>query len=141
MTMAREFSAGSRSASPLEQESAATLVSRLVSDATALVRNELALAKAEFGQTASAMKTGMIALAIGAAVLLAGLLALLACAILALAEIVEPWLAALIVGAALALLGLVLVQGAKKKFQPSELELDRTQTSLQKDAEVIARRT
>lgn len=138
--MARELSAGSHVA-PLEQESAASLVSRLVSDATALVRNELALAKAEVSETAASMKAGITALAIAAAVLLAGLLALLAAVVLALAQIVEPWIAALIVGGALALVGVLLVQGAKKKLEPSELELDRTQRSLQKDAAVVARRT
>lgn len=132
---------GSAPRDSLDQEPASTLLSRLFSDATALVRSEMQLAKAELRETTSNLKAGMAAIAMGAAVLLAGVLALIAAVILALAEVVEPWLAALIVGGALAVIGLVMLQAAKKKLEPSALKLDRTQTSLKRDAEVVARRT
>ncbi|MGH8178881.1 MAG: phage holin family protein [Steroidobacter sp.] len=125
----------------LEQESASNLLSRLISDATALVRNEMALAKAEFHETTTTLKAGLGAIAVGGAVLLAGVLALIAAVILALAQVVEPWIAALIVGASLAIIGLVMLQAAKKKLEPGNLALDRTQTSLRRDAQVVARKT
>ena len=86
---------------PRGQESAATLVGRLVDDVTALVRNEIALARAEFAESLASVKVGMGELAFGAALLLAGSLALVAAIILALSEVLAPWLAALIVGGAL----------------------------------------
>ena len=134
-------STGAAPRGSLEQESTTTLLSRLFSDATALFQNELQLAKAELRETTSTLKAGVAAIAIGGAVLLAGVLALIAALILALAEVVEPWLAALIVGAALAVIGFVMLQSAKKKLEPRNLALDRTQTSLKRDAEVVARRT
>ena len=137
--MATDFSSMSRA--PGEQESATNLLSRLVNDITALFRNELALAKAEFSKAATNAKLGVAGMAAGAAVLLAGALSLVAAAILGLAEVIEPWLAALIVGVALGVIGFVMLQSAKKKLEPSALSLERTQHSLRRDAEVVARRT
>lgn len=126
---------------PAEQESAANLLSRLVSDLTALMRNELALAKAEFSKAATNVKLGIAGMAIAGVVLLAGALSLITAAILGLAEVMEPWLAALIVGVALGIIGFVMLQSAKKKLEPSNLAMERTQHSLRRDAEVVARRT
>lgn len=137
--MATDYTSMSGASRP-EQESAASLVSRLVNDLTALFRNELALAKTEFSRAATNVKLGAAGLAIAGAVLLAGALSLVAAAILGLAEILDPWLAALIVGVALGLIGFVMLQSAKKKLEPSNLSMERTQHSLRRDAEVVARR-
>lgn len=137
--MATDYTSMSRS--PGEQESASNLLSRLVGDITALFRNELALAKAEFSKAATNAKLGIAGIAAGAAVLLAGALAIVAAAILGLAEVMEPWLAALVVGVALGVIGFVMLQSAKKKLEPSALSMERTQQSLRRDAEVVARRT
>jgi hypothetical protein len=143
--MAHQFAASSPDnvapAASLERESAAGLLSRLLGDFTALVRNEVALAKAELSEAANSAKAGLAALAIAAALLLAGSLTLIAAIVLALAEVMEPWLAALIVGGVLALVGFVLLQGAKKKLQPSNLDMGRTRSAVRNDAEVLARRT
>jgi uncharacterized membrane protein YqjE len=124
----------------LERESAGSLLSRLLSDASALVRNEVQLAKAELRETTQNLKEAASAIAIGAAVLLAGVLALIAAVILALAQVVEPWVAALIVGAGLAVVGLIMVQTARKKLDFGHFTLERTQSSLKSDARVVARR-
>jgi VIT1/CCC1 family predicted Fe2+/Mn2+ transporter len=126
---------------PSDQESASGLLSRLVNDATALVRNEVALAKSEFRETINTIKIAVGSMATGAAVLIVGLLSLTAAAVLALALVIAPWAAALIVGVVLAVVGLVLLQAGKKKLEPSALSMDRTQDSLRRDAEVIARRS
>jgi len=137
--MATDYSSMSRQ--PGEQESASNLLSRLVGDITALFRNELALAKAEFSKAATNAKLGVAGMAASAAVLLAGALSIVAAAILGLAEVMEPWLAALVVGVALGVIGFVMLQSAKKKLEPSALSMERTQQSLRRDAEVVARRT
>ena len=137
--MATDYSSMSRQ--PGEQESASNLLSRLVGDITALFRNELALAKAELSKAATNAKLGVAGMAAGAAVLLAGALSIVAAAILGLAEVMEPWLAALVVGIALGVIGFVMLQSAKKKLEPSALSMERTQQSLRRDAEVVARRT
>jgi uncharacterized membrane protein len=117
---------------------AATLIGRLLDDATALVRNELALARAEFMQSANALKLSITSMAGGTIVLAGGVLTLIAAAVLALAEVVEPWLAALLVGVVLAVVGFLMIKAAKRKLAAASL--DRTSESLRKDAAVAARR-
>jgi phage-related tail protein len=139
--MATDYTSMSGARGPSGQDSAANLLSRLVSDVTALFRNELALAKAEFSKAATNAKLGLAGIATAAAVLLAGALSLVAAAILGLAEVLDPWLAALVVGVVLGVTGFVMLQSAKKKLDPSNLTLERTQHSLRRDAEIVARRT
>jgi uncharacterized membrane protein YqjE len=126
---------------PNDQESAASLFSRLISDASALVRNEVALAKTELSEAATNAKLGLAALAVASVVMLAGAMTLIAALILGLAEFMEPWAAALVVGAVLAIIGFAMFATAKRKLSLTAKPLPRTQSSLQQDAAMIARRT
>ena len=119
--------------------SMSALLGRLFDDATALVRNEVQLAKAEFLNTTDEMKSRATALAGGAVLLAVGGLVLVAAAVLALAEVVAPWLAALIVGVVLAGIGAIMLSAARKRL--ASAGLNRTKASLERDAKVIARRT
>jgi Protein of unknown function (DUF1469). len=138
--MATDYSTSARTHTP-EQDSAGHLISRFVNDLAALFRNELALAKAELSRAVINVKVGIAGLAAGAAVLFAGGLALVAAAILGLAKVLEPWLAALVVGVVLGVVGLVMLQSAKGKLKSDNLSMERTQQSLRRDAQVVARRT
>jgi len=122
-------------------QSAASLLGRLVGDFTALVRNEVALAKAELSESSTRAKAGLVALIGAVSTLLAGSLAVVAAIILALSKVMEPWLAALSVGVAIAAVGMILLQGARKKLVPPHVEIDRTRASVRNDVEVLARRT
>jgi xanthine/uracil permease len=125
----------------VEHESAASLLSRLVADCAALVRNEVALAKAELAESSTRAKAGMVALLGAVSTLLAGSLALMAALVLGLAKVMEPWLAALIVGVAITVVGLLLLQAARKRLLPPHLEIDRTRAAVRNDVQVLARRT
>ena len=125
----------------IETQSLASLLSRLIGDASALFRSEVALAKAELTQAATDAKLGAAALGIALVVLLAGALSLVAALILALALVVEPWLAALIVGAALSAGGVAMLQVAKRKISMPAIKLPRTTADLRADAAVLTRRT
>jgi hypothetical protein len=122
-------------------ESTAGLLSRLVGDFAALVRNEVALAKAELAESSTRAKAGVAALIGAVSTLLAGSLALVAAIILGLARVMEPWLAALIVGVAITAVGVVLLFGARKKLVPPHIEIDRTRAAVRHDVDVLARRT
>lgn len=128
---------GFQSGRSLDDESAPGLLGRLIDDVTRLFRNELALARAETMEAAHRAKAGVGAVAAGGAVLLVGALALVAALILGLAEVMAPWLAALIVGAVLAAIGYVMVQGGVKRLDPSNFKLDRTAESLRKDKDTV----
>jgi hypothetical protein len=128
---------GTRTARPLEDESAPGLLSRLIQDVTSLFRNELALARAETMEAAQTAKTGVGAVATGGAVALLGGVALVAAAVLGLATLMVAWLAALIVGVVLAVIGYAMVKAGKKRLEPSNFTLDRTQESLRRDKETV----
>src|SRR6188474_63139 len=112
--------------SELEHESATTLLGRLISAFTELVRNEVALAKAELSDSTTRARSGIVALIGAVSTLLAGSLALIA---------------AIIVGAVISVVGLLLLQGARRKLVPPHLEIERTRTAVRQDVDVLARRT
>ncbi|HKS57821.1 MAG TPA: phage holin family protein [Steroidobacteraceae bacterium] len=138
--MAQPISARA-SESALERESTGGLFSRAFSDFTSLLRNEVALAKAELSESTSRAKAGLAALIGAVSTLLAGSLALVAAIILGLAKVMEPWLAALIVGVAISAVGVALLFGAKKKLVSPHIEIDRTRAAVRSDVNVLARRT
>jgi uncharacterized membrane protein YqjE len=138
--MAAEYFSANVRGAPSDKESAAGLLSRLIGDASALVRNEVALAKTELTHAANNAKRGVAALAIASVIMLAGALSLIAALILALAQVIAPWAAALLVGVAFAIVGFIMFQAARSKLSATAKPLARTQSSLQQDAAVLARR-
>jgi len=92
---------------PADDASAGELISRLSRDLSTLIRDELRLAQAETSSKAKKMGLGVGMFGAAGIVALFGVGALVAAAVLALAMVVDSWLAALIVGVAL-----VVVAGA-----------------------------
>jgi Putative Actinobacterial Holin-X, holin superfamily III len=123
-----------------ESQSSFALVRRLTDELTALLRQELALATAEMTRSVRALLGGAASLAIGGAVLYTGLLAMLAAAVIGLATVLQPWLAALAIGAAVTVIGAVLVAVGVRSLDPSSLKPSRTAESLRRDRDVITRR-
>ena len=123
-----------------ERESAIGLLRRLVDEFSVLFRKEIALAKAEAVQSFSHLKAAAINIASGGAVLFAGLLVLLAAAVLGLSHVVADWLAALIVSGIVSIVGFVMINSGKNKFDSSSLKPERTQRALQQDKEMVERR-
>lgn len=120
-----------------EEPSATSLLGRLIEDVTALLRNEIALARAELMESGHRALGGIGAVAIGGGVLLAGGLTVIAALVLGLAEFMEPWLAALIVGVVLAAVGFGMLSAGKRRLKPSDLALKRTQQSLREDKQTV----
>lgn len=129
------------SASASETGSLAGLLSRLMDEARALARNEIALAKAEARNAVRDVKLSIAPFAIAAGVLFAGALTLVATLVLALSEVMRPWLAAMIVSIVLLVAGWMLLKAGQRKWAHLGEQFDRTQESLHKDATVVARRT
>ena len=98
------------------QPSTGELVKRLSEQVSVLVRDELKLAQLEM--TRKGKQAGIGAGMLGGSGLIAlyGVGCLLACAILGLSRVLEPWLAALIVGAALLALSAVLALVGKSRL-------------------------
>ena len=117
------------------------LVKQLSEQTSTLVRKELELARAEMTEKgkAAGVGAGMFG---GAA--LAGLLAvgaLTACLILALAQVMDAWLAALIVAAGYgALAGVLALTGKSKVEEATPLLPEQTKESVRQDVEEVKER-
>src|SRR3954452_7978294 len=82
---------------PKADRSIAVLLSDLASETMLLVRQEIALLKAELSEKFGRVGPGATAVGAGAFLAFSGWLVLLACAVLALSTVLQPWLSALIV--------------------------------------------
>jgi hypothetical protein len=108
------------------------LVSGLARDTGLLVRQEVALAKAELRQKVAAAGKVAAVFAAGALLAYGGLLVLLAGVVLVLITAgVAAWLAALAVGTAGIAAGFVLVQGARRGLARADLAPRHTKAARQ----------
>jgi len=118
-----------------------TLFSDLTRDMIDLLRQEIALARAEMTQKVSSAQTALTSVAIGAAVVLAGLFLILQAVVRGLAMVlppdVAPWLAPLIVGVVVAIIGYVMLKGGSVKLKTENLMPHRTMNSLQRDKGLV----
>jgi len=117
-----------------------SLFSDLARETVDLVRQEMALARAEISQKITSAERGLVALIVGGVIILAGLMLLLQAVVnalgMALPEETAPWLAPLIVGTVVAVIGYVMLKGGRSRLQPDNLMLNRTVESLRRDAAV-----
>jgi hypothetical protein len=118
-----------------------TLLRSLAGDATTLTRKEVALARTEVREAISDLKVGIVSSAAGGGVMFAGLLFLMLSVTMALATMMEPWLAALLVGGSVTLFGIILVLTGKKKLEAENYRPERTAKAMHRDQEMLHRRT
>ena len=128
------------SAHDTDQSTPATgeLVARLSQDVTQLVKDELRLAQLEV--TGKAKKAGVGVGMVGVAGLLAlyGVGVLLACAVLALALVLDAWLAALLVGVALLVAaGIVALVGRSRVTDAAPPVPDRAVENVKRDVDAV----
>jgi uncharacterized membrane protein YqjE len=138
--MATHFAPPDLESEERSSQSVVTLLRRLTHELSTLLRQEIRLAAVEISGALKRALTGALATASGGAVLFAGVLVLLAAAVLGLATVLPAWAAALIVGGVVSLIGLILVVSGAKQLKPSALEPGRTVRSLSKDKDVLMRR-
>ena len=115
------------------------LLGRLMDELTTLFRQEVALATAELTSALTKLTASVISIAAGGAVLFLGIALLLASAVLGLATVIAPWLAALIVGGVVSVLGAGMILAGRKGVDPSILKPHRSADSLRRDKEVLSR--
>lgn len=117
--------------------SVAGLLSDLANETGTLLRQEIALFKAEIGEKLGSLGMGAGAIAAGGLVAFSGWLALIAAAILGLSNALAPWLAALIVGIVVIAIGAGLLFFGKSRLNADTLVPRRTMNSLREDEEWI----
>jgi Putative Actinobacterial Holin-X, holin superfamily III len=125
-----------------ESQTTLALVRQLLDELTLLFRQEVRLATAEASRSLGSLLTGVTSFAVAGAVLFAGLLVLLAAAVLGLALVLPAWGAALVVGAAVILIGVGLLGAGRAKVRSTNVKAaaERTAASLREDKDVLTRR-
>jgi succinate dehydrogenase/fumarate reductase cytochrome b subunit len=136
-------------ANEMENRPLSELVSGLVADITGLFRKEISLAKAEASEKMSSVLTGVEAFAAGIVFAIAAVGVLLAAlvngltAFLVAQGMTEPSadaLSSVIVGVVVALVAWAMIHRGLSTLRGENLKLDRTSSSLQRDAQMIKER-
>ena len=123
-------------------------VKALFSDATLLLKQEAALARAETEEKLAEAGVGIAAIAAGAIIGLVALLVLTTALVAALAELIDGFadgygaaLAALIVGVIYAIIAFIAIKSGQEKLSARNLRPDRTIHSLRESTETIMEAT
>lgn len=124
-----------------DDRSLGELFSELTRETSTLFRQEFALAKTEMTAKASKVGRDVASIAVGGAIAYAGFLAIVAAAILLLAEVVDWWLSALIVGIVVLAVGGLLIQRGREALKQDDLAPRQTIDTLKEDAEWVKRQT
>lgn len=132
--MARNIEHVTEQRSVNDDRSLGELFAELSRESSTLVRQEVALAKAEMSQKAAEVGKDVGFLAAGGAVAYAGLLALIAALIIGLGQLgLTWWVSALIVGLAVAAIGGYLVFTGINNLRQTNLAPTQTLDSLKED--------
>jgi len=115
-------------------QSLGALFSQLANDSTTLIRQEIALAKAEVRQSVRQTTNGAAKLGAAAAMATVGALVLTAFLVLLLGDLLDNyWLSALIVGVVFLLIGGILAMSGMRKLKAVQLAPENTLATLRED--------
>lgn len=124
-----------------EQRSLGSLVSELTNEVSTLFRDEVDLVKTEGSQKLAKAKTGILAIAIGSILALAGLVVLLFAAVYGLAEVMHIGWAALIVAVVTLVIAGIAAMSGMSSLKPENLTPERSMNSLREDADIAKEKT
>lgn len=118
-----------------QDRSIGELVADLAKETGTLLRQEVALAKTELTEKATRAGRNVGYLAVGGAVAYAAFLAVAAAVIIALAQVMATWVAALAMGVVLGIAGAVLISKALAALKETEVTPRQTVETLKEDVQ------
>jgi len=124
-----------------DERSLGELFAELSQKTTALVRQEIQLAKVEMSQKASRAGRNVGFLLFGSVVAYTGVLALVAAGIILLGQLIPYWLSAAIIGVVIAAVGAVLVTKGASALRQEDPTPRETVETLQEDKEWLKDQT
>jgi uncharacterized membrane protein YqjE len=119
----------------LPRESFGELLGQLANNSAALVRDEIELARQEMSEKATALRSGLVVLAVGSLIALVAILTLTAAAVIGLAHYVGAGNSALIIGAALGVIGAATTLAGLGQIRRTNLKPEQTIETLEEDKE------
>ena len=123
-----------RPADPGAEPALGDLIRQLAQDSATLVRQEVALAKAELRDNVKSVARDAAMIAIGGIVATIGVLVLIACLVMLVGDALdEPWLGALIVGILFLAVGGFMAMKFLKNLKNDTLAPDQTIQTLKED--------
>jgi cytochrome c biogenesis protein CcdA len=120
-----------------EDQSLKELLKGLVDEISLLIRQELRLAQAETSEKIGHMQNSAAAIVAGLLLAFSALLVLLQALVIALANVVPPWLAAIIVAVVVAIIAFILLERGRAGFKASSIVPKRTIKSVKDDKELV----
>jgi uncharacterized membrane protein YqjE len=123
-----------------ETRSVPQLMRDFIDEVTALLRDEVRLARGEMKDNLAELRNGLLFLGAGAIVLIAGLVTLLNAAVVALMPHVPTtalWLAPFIVGLVVVLIGAGMLWSGRAKVAPDSLAPERTLRQSRRDQRLV----
>jgi hypothetical protein len=121
-----------------DNRSLSQLIVDLQRESSTLVRDEVALVRAEVNEKVSQALNGVISLLMGALVAFSALIiVLIAVAELLITLDIVGWLAYLIVGGVVLIIGVIMLMKGKSNLQPSNLKPERTAEEMRRDREMV----
>lgn len=121
-----------------ENRSVGELLRDLAGDVSALVRQEITLARTETQDKLHQTMIAVMAIVAGALIAFAALIILLDALVYGLTEAgLQRWLAALIVGVVVALIGFFLVRKGQNDLTAARLAPERTAANMRKDLNLV----
>lgn len=109
----------------------------LLGDAMMLMRQELALAKAEVAEKVGQAQSGLVSLLTGLLIATCALFVLVQAVIVALSKVLPPWLATTSVGVVLAAIAFVAIRHAEQTLSPRNLKPRRTLDSMSEQVDRV----
>ena len=109
----------------------------LADDISDLTRKEIELARTETMEKVSNASKAVVTMAAGGFIAYAGLLFLLAAAVLAIATWVPYWLSAVIVGGVAVIVGLIMLQGGRSALQNTNITPEKTVDTMKENAQWV----
>jgi hypothetical protein len=109
----------------------------LADDLSNLTRKEIELARTETMEKISHASKAVVSMAVGGFIAYAGLLFLLAAAVMVVATWVPYWLSAVIVGGVAAIIGLIMLQGGRSALAKTNITPEKTVDTMKENAQWV----
>jgi ABC-type multidrug transport system fused ATPase/permease subunit len=109
----------------------------LADDLSNLTRKEIELARTETMEKISHASKAVISMAAGGFIAYAGLLFLLAAAVMVIATWVPYWLSAVIVGGVAVIIGLIMLQGGRSALAKTNITPEKTVDTMKENAQWV----